>query len=314
MSDRDRFVEVAKPRWERLEVLLLAPRRSASEWSELSRLYRAVCADLARAQSLRLSQDVQRYLDQLASRAHNAVYGARQRDRSGPFAFVFRDIPREIRAQRWLVLVAALLFYGPFALGLVGAWLSEDFAVAVLPPDQLASMEQMYSASVGREGGQDAMMAGFYVYNNVGIAFRCFATGIFAGLGTLFFLLYNGLVIGTVFGYLGQVGQLRNLLEFTAGHSAWELNGIVLGGAAGLRMGLAVVLTQGRTRVGSLRAAAPSLYRLVMGAAVMLLVAASIEGFWSASPVPFSVKLAFGAAQVLIVALWWVFGGRGARA
>ena len=154
------------------------------------------------------------------------------------------------------------------------------------------------------------MMAGFYVQNNVGIAFRCFATGALAGLGSIFFLVYNGLIIGATFGYLGNVGLGGNLLEFTSGHSAWELTGICLSGAAGLRLGWAMIVTDGRTFVGSLRRAAPELYRLILGTAVLLLVAAAIEGFWSASPVPRPVKYGFGVVQWFIVGGWLYFGGR----
>ena len=105
-----------------------------------------------------------------------------------------------------------------------------------------------------------------------------------------------------------------NLLTFTAGHSAWELTGIVVAGTAGLRLGLALVITGGHTRVFSVREAAPDLYRLVVGATALLAIAAAIEGFWSASPVPAPIKWAFGLVGVAIVAAWLIFGGRGAQA
>ena len=172
-------------------------------------------------------------------------------------------------------------------------------------------MEQMYGESIGSRGvGGDTSMAGFYVLNNVGIAFRCFATGVLFGLGPLFYLVYNGLTIGAVAGHLTAVGLGGNLLEFTSGHSAWELTGVCVAGAAGLKMGWAMVVTDGRTRRGSMAVAAPALYRLVLGTAVLLLVAAAIEGFWSAGPAPRPVKFVFGAVQWALVAAWLGLGGR----
>jgi len=111
-------------------------------------------------------------------------------------------------------------------------------------------------------------------------------------------------------GYLFAVGYGGNLLDFIAGHGPWELTGIVVSGTAGLRMGWAMVVTGGRTRVGSLREAAPALYRLVVGAVALLLVAAVIEGFWSATPMPSVAKYSFGLVQVAIVAAWLGLGGR----
>jgi hypothetical protein len=99
------------------------------------------------------------------------------------------------------------------------------------------------------------MMAGFYVYNNVGIAFRCFATGVLFGIGSAFFLVYNGLMMGR-WRARHRRRHGKNLLTFTCGHGAFELTAIVISGAAGMVMGYALVDTRGRTRFGSLRAKA----------------------------------------------------------
>lgn len=305
MSQRDRFVEKGRPRWDRLEELLGQVFLSAGDWSELAMLYRSSCADLSRARSLSLPDDVHRYLDQLAGRAHNRLYSTRSGSGWSILKMAFVEAPAEIRAQWRFFLLSSLLFYGPFFAGAFAAWWDVELAYKILPESQLASMEAMYAdPSMVRGAGEDASMAGFYVWNNVGIALRCFATGVLGGLGSIFFLVYNGLMIGTVFGYLFHVGNGWNLLAFTAGHSAWELTGIVVSGAAGLKLGFAIIVTEGRTRTGSLRRVAPSLARLVLGASVLLLVAAAIEGFWSASSLPPAVKFAFGICQIGIVGLW----------
>ncbi len=307
--DRDAFVGPRRDRWERLD-RLIREAESAKDWSQLAADYRAVCADLAQARAEGLALDVQAHLDDLAGRAHNQLYGQRDGSARSIWFDIAVGFPREVRAQWRFFLLASALFYGPFFVGLVGALADPTFAGIVLPEEELRQMEAMYGESIGRPFGGDVTMAGFYVLNNVGIAFRCFATGALAGLGPAFYLVYNGLVIGTVFGYLGSVGLGGNLSEFVAGHSAWELTGVCVSGAAGLRMGWAMVVTGGRTRVGSLRAAGPGLYRLVLGTAVLLLVAAAIEGFWSASPVPRAAKYLFGTVQWFVVFGWLAFGGR----
>jgi uncharacterized membrane protein SpoIIM required for sporulation len=206
-----------------------------------------------------------------------------------------------------------LLFYVPMIVGLIGAIVDPTFAPRVLPPDYLRGMEDAYASSdMARHGGEDTLMAGFYVMNNVGIALRCFATGAIFGLGPIFYLPYNGLVLGTVGGQLAAIGEGPNLLSYIAGHSPWELTGVVVSGTAGLRLGWAMVETGGRTRAGSLRAAGPGLVRLVAGTTALLLVAASIEAFWSAGPFGLVGKLIFGAAGTIVVAVWLGFGGRGA--
>ena len=308
--DRDAFVEPRRERWNRLDTLLINRARTPAAWSELASLYRSVCADLSAARSRGVPDDVLRFLDQLAGRAHNELYGARVVSGESWPKLILAEFPRELRRQWVFFALATLLFYGPFLVGGLGSFFDPRFATLILPESNLQQMEEMYSGELVRGGGQDAAMAGFYVWNNIGIAFRCFATGALAGLGSVFFLVYNGLVIGTVFGHLGASGLIGNLLAFTSGHSAWELTGIVVSGTAGLRLGWALVVTEGRTRVGSLRAAGPSLFKLIVGTTVLLAMAALIEGFWSASPLPWWVKLPFAAVQIGIIVIWLALGGR----
>jgi uncharacterized membrane protein SpoIIM required for sporulation len=222
------------------------------------------------------------------------------------------DFPRALRANARLFWLSVALFCVPWAIGMLGALSSPEFAVEVLPRAVLQGMVEAYSKGFdeGREGGADAMMAGFYVYNNVGIAFRCFATGILFGAGTLFFLIYNGLVIGTVTGYVMQAGHGANILTFMCGHGPFELTAIVISGGAGLQMGYALIHTEGRTRLGSLRRHGPDIARQVVGAAVMLLIAAGIEAFWSPSAAPPQVKWAASALFMLAVVLYLLFAGR----
>ncbi len=308
---REAFVRARADRWQALEDNLGRRKRTAADASELARLYRAVAADLSTAHSTDQPRDVLDYLDDLAGRAHHVLYGSRRLGGFSPLRLLAIDFPRELRRNWAFFLLANLMFYGPFIVGTVSCLLEPSLALQVLPEAQLEQMESMYSTSIGRGStSEDAQMAGFYVNNNVGIAFRCFATGAFAGLGSLFFLVYNGAMLGTVEGYLIANGRGWNLFLFTCGHSAWELTGIVVAGTAGLRMGWALLVTEGRSRAASLSAAGPTLFRLVAGFTLMLFVAAAIEGFWSASPLPWFVKIPFAAIQVVLVVLWLGLGGR----
>ena len=157
-------------------------------------------------------------------------------------------------------------------------------------------------------------MTGFYVFHNVGIAFQCFATGVLFGLGSVFFLVYNGLTIGAVAGLVTAAGHGRNLLTFTCTHGAFELTAIVIAGTAGIVMGYALVDTRGRTRLGSLQARAREIVYLVVGAALMLLVAAGIEGFWSPSGLPDRVKWGGAVVAYLLVISYLTFAGRWGQA
>jgi uncharacterized membrane protein SpoIIM required for sporulation len=225
--------------------------------------------------------------------------------------FLVWSFPRTLREHARFLAVASALFVVPLVLALWATLVHPDFARQVLPHEQLEASAQMYADDLaGRASGQDASMAGFYVQNNVGIAFRCFATGILFGLGSVFFLVYNGIVIGTVIGWVIVQGHGHNILTFVCGHAPFELTAICIAGGAGLQMGYALVRTGGRTRLGSLRAQAAAVGTIVGGAAVMLMVAAGIEGFWSPSAVPAPVKWVVAAVLSLAVAAYLALAGR----
>ncbi|MEZ4374935.1 MAG: stage II sporulation protein M [Polyangiaceae bacterium] len=315
MIGRDEFVAKRSARWDELERLLVDKglhRLPPATISRIAALYRVICADLMRARSLGIGADVTGHLDVLASRAHNVLYAPKPYRLRALWDLIVFGFPRAFRANWRFNLLAFVLFYLPLAVGIIGALHSTEFAEGILPRAMLRSMEEAYSHGFddGRATGADAAMAGFYVHNNVGIAFRCFATGIVFGFGSMFFLVYNGLVTGAVLGHVMHVGHGVNILTFICGHGPFELNAIVIAGGAGLQMGYALVRTDGLTRTASLRKRAPELFSQISGAAFMLLIAACIEGFWSPSSIPPPVKWGFSAVMTTLVLVYLLFVGR----
>jgi uncharacterized membrane protein SpoIIM required for sporulation len=320
MRLQDEFVAARKPDWEELDQLLTTGgglrKLPAASIARAASLYRAVSSDLMRAQSAGYSPDVIALLDGLAARAHNTLYSAPPYRMRAVWELIAADFPRALRRHGRFFALALALFLLPGALGFVGALRSRAFALGLLPADAVEQMEKGYAEGFnkGRSEGTDTAMTGFYVYNNVGIAFRCFATGVLFGLGSMFFLVYNGLTIGAVAGLVTAAGHGKNLLTFTCTHGAFELTAIVISATAGMVMGYALVDTGGRTRFGSLRAHARDIAYLVLGAALMLLIAAALEGFWSPSGVRAQIKwgTAIGAYALVIADLG--FAGRGGAA
>jgi uncharacterized membrane protein SpoIIM required for sporulation len=291
----------------------------ASELAQLSPLYRDVCADLSRAEAARYSAPLLDYLQGLTAAAHTVVYGHARGRRIGgpagssPFRAALEAFPRAVRRHRVAMLVAFVLFFLPFFGGLLATLVDPSFAMRIVPESQLRPLVEAYRQGFegGRGAGTDALMAGFYVNNNVGIALRCFATGLAFGVGSAFYLVENGLATGAIMGYVAAKGAGGNILTFVVGHGSLELGAIVLAGGAGLALGWSIVAPGERTRIASLQRAARSVVVIVFGAAVMLFMAAAVEGFWSASSVPTPVKRAVGGFMFATVLAYVTFGGRG---
>ncbi len=301
--------------WRALETLLSA-KPSAPRAVELAHAYRAVCSDLALAESQHLPADAVRYLHDLAARAHLRFH----RRLGEGWRTLTRTLLVEAPARLFTdpcLRIAGVAFFGVFALATVLAAWRHDLAAAFLGQEFLDSMRNMYEAAPhGREADESMQMAGYYVRNNVGIGLACFATGIFVGLGSLVTLVYNGIVLGLVHGYLMTVdASVRaHFLEFVSAHGAFELSGIACAGAAGLRMGWGLVDCRGLTRSESLRRAANRAVPMLGAAATLIAMAAPIEAFVSPSSLPFAAKIGVGVTCALLVALWLIgLGWRGSR-
>jgi uncharacterized membrane protein SpoIIM required for sporulation len=313
----EEIVRARRSDWDRLNTLLVdggvrKGRLDARELLELSSLYRAVCGDAARVGAAGADEGTTAYLDTLLARAHNRLYRAPRPRRGSVLEFLLRTFPRTLREEKSFFFWSAFAFYTPFIFGLICAALLPPFGPAVMGREQVEMFREMYkhAPDEARSLGEGSMSVSYYIQHNISIAFRVFGTGVFAGLGSAIMLVYQGLVLGTVTGFLIGDDKARNILTFTCSHSAWELTAIVVAGAAGLRMGWALVATDGRTRLASLRASAPQVARLIGGAAVMLAVAACIEGLWSPSPLPALAKWIFAGFQILAVTLYLSLAGR----
>ena len=154
------------------------------------------------------------------------------------------------------------------------------------------------------------MMFGYYIYNNIGIAFRTFAGGLLLGVGALVAMLFNGSFFGAAAGHLTLAGAAQPFFTFVIAHGAPELTAIFLAGGAGLRMGWAVLAPGSWRRVDALRRAAGECLPVMYGVFALLVLAAFIEAFWSSRELAPQIKYGVGAACWALLALYLLFAGR----
>jgi uncharacterized membrane protein SpoIIM required for sporulation len=301
--------------WEAFERFLEGEKPPPFPTPELPARYRRVCQSLALAADRQYSPEIVDRLNRLALRGHGVLYRNRRRETQRVLDFVLGGFPALVRREWPLVTAAALLFFGPLAALIAVLQAYPEFVHHLLDPEQIAGFHQMYDPANPRLGMRPAdtslYMFGFYIWNNVRIGFQTFAGGLLAGVGSLWFLAANGVIIGAVAGYLTQVGFGPTFWSFVAGHSAPELLAIVLSGAAGLRLGMAIIAPGNASRRAALVAAARPAVRLMYGAALMFFLAAFIEAFWSPNTiVAFEVKIAVGLAMWAAFLLYFLLFGR----
>jgi uncharacterized membrane protein SpoIIM required for sporulation len=281
------FETANEPRWRQLEQAVALPEKELNPELFLS-LYRTCCEHLAIAHARGFADHIIERLSIVTARAHQIVYRQSEFGLTRISRALLQQFPAMVRAHRGYVAVAALILMVPALVLGVATYYRPQLILSLVDSSTAAQFEHMYSPlnpAIGRirDAGSDWMMFGFYIMNNVGIAFQCYVTGIAFGVGSVYFLAFNGTFAGAIAGFIAARGFGSTFFPFIATHSAFEATAIVLCGAAGLRIGRAVLLPGRMPRLRSLQIASRETSTIVFGAALMLVIAAAIEAFWSSA-------------------------------
>lgn len=316
------FESFHRPTWQRVhnQVCWLETRPRAKppeDIAEFPRLYGLLCQHYTLAKQRHYREGLIHELHELVARAHNQLYRPRGVWRQRLANFLMREFPAALRRERVLFAVALSLFLVPGGLFFLLAYIGTDAIYLIMSEGSVRELEEMYSperTTLGwrRDADSEMVMFTYYIYNNVGIGFRSFAFGLLLGYGAALVLVFNGIHIGAVAGHLAAGQQAPQFWSFVAGHSAFELTAILICGTAGLQLARAFFAPGRRTRWDALRFEANQTVPLLIGATVMLLMAAFIEAFWSGrTEIPVAIKYGIGALFWSGVVAYFTLMGRG---
>ncbi|MCL1814351.1 MAG: stage II sporulation protein M [Treponema sp.] len=325
MTQRN-FIAKRENDWKELELLIAGNLRmgitaktrrkirNKAEW--FPRAFRQVTGDLNTAKSNGYDPALIERLNRLTLEGNQILYGPKPFSFRSLSEFLFRTFPRSVRKSWKSFGASSLIFFGLILFTALVCIRFPNFVYELMSPWQASRLEDMYNPESPhylnpREISTDAEMFGLYIYNNISIAFITFAGGLLAGAGSLFFLAMNGVFFGAAAGHIINCGYRGTFFSFVIGHSAFELTAIVLAAVAGLHLGYRLFITGGLGSGASLREAGKTALPLISGSGLMLVIAAAIEAFWSSRhEISETIRLAAGAAAILLVMCYFVFAGR----
>jgi uncharacterized membrane protein SpoIIM required for sporulation len=312
-----RWLAKRKPYWTRLEQLLDQSSRHGfrslgrSELQEMGLLYRQIAADLATLREDSGSVHFARYLNQLMARAHNIIYSTPKASPSAIFRFFAATYPRVFRRNLRLVQLALLIFVISAAVGAALTFQDPDFKLRILGPQMVQTIEkrEMWTHSIV---AVKPLASSSIMTNNLSVAFTTFALGITAGLGTIYMMIFNGLLMGVIGMACHLSGMSMQLWEFVAPHGVLELPAIFLAGAAGLRVAAGLLFPGYLPRRASLVRAGTEGVQLLLGSIPILIVAGVIEGFVSPTGLARGLKFALAGA-LFVLLLTYLFAAGSSR-
>jgi uncharacterized membrane protein SpoIIM required for sporulation len=305
----DRFITERKNNWQLLEDLLALLNHASlrrlrrEEVRELGRIYRRTSSDLAIARAESRDPRLVNYLNSLVIRAHGRIYTADAQGGRRIRRFFTHDFPQTFRSTWRYTSIAFSVFMLFGLIGFLGTHYDPEFSELMgVPPalrervidtrthwwEELNEANQVYATGI--------------FTHNLKVAFYAFALGALAGVGTLYYMAFNGANISSVLALTFRAGFGRDLLTFMAGHGVIELSCIFIAGGAGLMIGSAILMPGDLSRADALKQCGLRAILLMLGIAPLLVLAGIIEGF--ISPAPISPAIKFGIAAITGVALY----------
>ena len=309
------WLKKRQPYWSRLDSLLGEVKQHGlhalgrDELRELGLLYRQTATDLSAVRGDSSSVQQSRYLNQLLGRAHNAIYSGQKKTVGRVVQFFWIEYPLIFRQYlRYTVSATGVFVLGALA-GMFVTLANPDYMREFLGPEMVRTIEkhEMWTHSVVAAAPQESS---YIMTNNMSVSFVTFAGGITAGLLTLFQLFFNGMLMGVIGVACGMNQMSLQLWSFVAPHGVLELPAIFIAGGAGLRLAQALLFPGTLSRRESLAVGGNEAVRLLVGIIPMLIVAGTIEGFFSPSSVPAPFKFALAAAIFTIFVAYLSRGWR----
>ena len=272
--------------------------------------YRQLAGDVARARSIGRNSVLARRLNNTAIRAHNVLYGyIRPRSRTGGPAWWVR-FPIAVRAHLPAVLCSAILTFGPSVITYVGVQLHPNLGYDLVPTGFL-DFEPARDVSLHNIPGLARPVAASSIMtNNIQVTLLAFGLGMTAGLGTCLILVFNGMQLGAVAGWMNARGSSRALWGWIMPHGGTELLAIVLSGAAGFILASALISPGNVRRSVALRLVAKDALTIIVGVMGMLVFAGLIEGFVSPSSIGYTARI---AVLSITLAGWFLYLGFAGR-
>ncbi len=308
------WLEKRADRWHRLRQLIetQGDRRNESldEVRTLAQGFRALARDISLARNVMSGSRLTQQLESLFMDAHEAIYRAPGNLRHQILGLVRKQVPQAVRKMRGTILATVVLF---LSSGLAG-WL----LVTVYP--ELATLfvseamiNKVQRGELWTDGLLNVMPSSILslrlMTNNIVVALFAFALGAFYGLGTLYIIGLNGLMLGGVFAFTAEYHMDDALFTFIVAHGVVELSVICLAGAAGVQLGEALARPGDRSRAEAFRDAVVLGGTLMPVCAVFLVGAGLIEGYISPDPdYPLITRVAVGLGYAVL--LWVVLSGK----
>jgi uncharacterized membrane protein SpoIIM required for sporulation len=284
-------------RWQDLEGILGRVTRGGppqgADILRLGRLYHACLADLGKVQKHDPTGRHASLLNRLLARAYLTIYRRPQVRLMEFVEFFLYRFPALVWRRIHFVVVAALVFAFATMIGFLCITNESKLIDLVIPKSlQERARHDIQRGQIGTTQPDDRRLtiSSEIMFNNIRVSFLAFALGILFGLGTLYVLIINGMLLGGLASLYHGGGQALPFWALILPHGGIELSCCFIAGAAGLMIGYSIFSRTPYRRSAWMAREALDAVRLIAGTLPWFILAALIETYITPSSLPISTK------------------------
>lgn len=274
------FVKQNKSKWLTFESVLL--NKTTLDANELSSLYVEITDHLSYAKTFYPNSNTEGYLNSLASKAHQKIYKTKKESKTRIISFYKTEFPSMFYHHHRELLIAFLVFSLFVIAGAFSAANEGDFVRSFLGDGYVnmtyENIKKGDPMAVYKEQGEFNMFLGITI-NNIKVALMAFGYGILFGVGSLYVMLQNGIMLGSFQYMFYENGLLWESARTIWIHGAIEISVIIIAACSGLVLGNGMLFTGTYTRLESFKRSVKNGLKILMSTIPFFVIAGFLEGF-----------------------------------
>ena len=274
------FVKQNKDKWSRFENLLQQNAKVSAD--ELAELYLEVTDHLGYAHTFFPNSAASAYLNELSTKAHQKIYKTKKESRGKIFAFFLKEFPLFFYQYQRQLLLSFFVFALFSIAGAFSAARDGSFARAIMGDAYMnMTMENIANddpMAVYKKMNEMNMFLGITV-NNIQVALTTFVLGVFLGIGSLFMLMRNAVMLGSFQYFFYEQGLFWESARTIWIHGTIEISVIIVAGCAGLVVGNGILFPKTYTRLQSFIRGTKAGLKIVISTVPFFIIAGFLEGF-----------------------------------
>ncbi|HKZ67189.1 MAG TPA: stage II sporulation protein M [Chitinophagaceae bacterium] len=280
----------------------------AEDADEMAKDFTQLVDDLAYAKTFYPSGKVTKYINSEASKIYLSIYKNRKEESNRLIDFWKYDLPLTIRKHHKVLLFVFILFLIFFGIGFFVSKQDEGVARDFFGNDYveqtLENIEKGNPFGI-YESGNPILSWLHLMIHNIRVSLLMFASGIFAGIPSLYLLSQNAAMVGIFDQFFAAKGLGIQFFLVVFVHGTLELTAIIISGAAGLILGKSFLFPGTIKRIDALKGGAKDGVKIMIGLMPVFALAAFFEGVITRLYNDISVLTTIVTSLSVVFVIWY---------